>query len=74
MKYIWPSLNTVFVLMLFFYVFVTKDINTQAIDKCQEMELKLNEQEKLTNKLIEETLKNRHDTIIVNIKNYNSQK
>lgn len=65
MKYIWQALNTAFIFMLFIYIFVTKDINTKAYNECKILEIQLNEQQNLTNKLIENVAKK--DTIIINI-------
>ena len=67
MKYIWPAFNTIFVFMIFMYVFISKDINTKAYDECKVLEIQLNEQRELTNKLIENVAKK--DTIIIYINN-----
>lgn len=59
MKYLWPALNTCAIILMFFYIFTTKDINTQALDKIREFEVRLDERETF-----------QPDTIIVNVNNF----
>lgn len=59
MKYLWPALNTCAIILMFFYIFTTKDINTQALDKIREFEVRLDERETF-----------HPDTIIVNVNNF----
>ena len=68
-EFIWPALNTALIFMLFMYIFISKDINTQAYNKCIELEQKVSLQEEQCKQLSEIVTKK--DTIVVNIKNYN---
>lgn len=68
-NFIWPALNTALIFMLFMYIFISKDINTQAYNKCIELEQSLKETQELTSKALENV--SQKDTIVINIKNYN---
>ena len=65
MKYIWNGINTALVFMVFVYVYITKDINTNAYDKCVELEKKVVLQEERCDHLSEIVTK--RDTIVINM-------
>jgi hypothetical protein len=69
MKYIWNGINTALIFVLFIYIYITKDFNTIAYDKCVELEKKVELQEERCDHLSE--IATKKDTMIVNIKNYN---
>lgn len=67
-KYLWPALNTVMFVMLFFYLFITNDINTRCVEKVEEFELKIDNHEKMIDFLIEANKqKSNRDTIVITI-------
>ena len=72
MDNIWNGINTALVFVFFIYVYITKDINTQAYDKALELEKKVEIQEERCNHLSE--IVTQRDTVVVNIKNYNYYK
>jgi hypothetical protein len=65
MKYIWNGINTALVFILFMYIYITKDINIQAYDKCLELEQRLELQEERCNHLSE--IATKKDTIVINM-------
>ena len=69
MKYFWNGVNTSLIFMVFMYVFLTKDFNTKAYDKCIELEKKVELQEERCNHFSD--IAAQKDTIVVNVKNYN---
>jgi len=69
MEKFWCSINSGLILILFAYVMICKDINTQAYNKCNELEEKVTLQEERCNHLSE--IVTQKDTVVVNIKNYN---
>ena len=69
MKEIWCLINSGLILILFVYIMICKDINTQTYNKCNELEEKVTLQEERCNNLSE--IATKKDTIVINIKNYN---
>lgn len=69
MKYIWNGINTALVFMIFMYAYITKDLNVNAYNKCNDLEKKVELQEERCNHLSE--MVTQKDTVVVNIKNYN---
>lgn len=65
MKYIWCAINTSLILLVFLYAFVSKDIMSKTYDKCQELEVIVNEQKALNDKVVETFGKK--DTIVIYI-------
>lgn len=59
MKYIWCAINTCLIFLLFMYCYLGKSINTEAMDKVKELELKLEVYENM-----------QPDTVIINVNNY----
>lgn len=70
MKYFYlPILNSVLIFMVFMYIMISKNINTDALEKCEKLEQQIANQEKIINFLInaDRTNSNKNDTIIVNV-------
>lgn len=44
--------NSILIFMFFVYMMITKDINTRAIEKCEKLELQVENQEKMINFLV----------------------
>ena len=72
MKEIWCLINTGFIVMIAVYLMCTDDINSNAYDKCVELEKMVELQEERCNHLSD--IVTQKDTVVVNIKNYNYYK
>lgn len=72
MRYAWNAINTALLFMMFVYVGVTKDINTKANNKCEDLEKKVSLLDEKCDHLSD--VATQRDTIVVNIKNYNYYK
>ena len=67
-KFIWPMIEVVIILMIIFLLVFTRAINTTAIDKVEELEKRVETQEKMINFLINADRNNcKPDTIIINV-------
>ena len=44
--------NSILIFMFFVYMMITKDINTRAIEKCEKLEIQVENQEKMINFLV----------------------
>lgn len=66
-KFIWPMIEVVIILMIILLLVFTHAINTTAIDKVEELEKRVENQEKMINFLINADRNNcKTDTIIIN--------
>ena len=68
MKYIWPLINSLLILMLFMCVGIICHIDKESDDKCEELERRIEMQEKCINYLF--CAQGSNDTIIVNVKSF----
>ena len=67
-KFIWPMIETIIILIIILLLIFTRAINTTALDKVEELEKRVETQEKMVNFLINtDRNNNKPDTIIVNI-------
>ena len=63
MKYIWESINSALILLLGIYLMTVKDVNTQAFDKCIEIQKETENTKEMLDFLKAQTQKN--DTIVI---------
>ena len=67
-KFIWPMIEVVIIGMIILLLVFTRAINTTAIDKVEELEKRVENQEKMINFLINADRNNcKPDTIIINV-------
>lgn len=67
-KFIWPMIETIIILIIILLLIFTRALNTRALDKVEELEKRVETQEKMVNFLINtDRNNNKPDTIIVNI-------
>lgn len=67
-KFIWPMIEVVIMAIIILLLIFTRAINTTALDKVEELEKRVETQEKMINFLINtDRNNNKPDTIIVNI-------
>ena len=67
-KFIWPMIETIIILITILLLIFTRALNTTALDKVEELEKRVETQEKMVNFLINtDRNNNKPDTIIVNI-------
>ena len=67
-KFIWPMIETIIILIIILLLIFTRALNTTALDKVEELEKRVETQEKMVNFLINtDRNNNKPDTIIVNI-------
>ena len=67
-KFIWPMIEVVIILMIILLLVFTRALNTTAINKVEELEKRVETQEKMINFLINADRNNcKTDTIIINV-------
>lgn len=67
-KFIWPMIEVVIMAIIILLLIFTRALNTTALDKVEELEKRVETQEKMVNFLINtDRNNNKPDTIIVNI-------
>ena len=67
-KFIWPMIEVVVILMIILLLVFTRALNTTALDKVEELEKRVETQEKMINFLINADRNNcKPDTIIINV-------
>ena len=67
-KFIWPMIEVVIIAIIILLLIFTRALNTTALDKVEELEKRVETQEKMVNFLINtDRNNNKPDTIIVNI-------
>lgn len=67
-KFIWPMIETIIILIIILLLIFTRALNITALDKVEELEKRVETQEKMVNFLINtDRNNNKPDTIIVNI-------
>lgn len=67
-KFIWPMIEVVIITIIILLLIFTRALNTTALDKVEELEKRVETQEKMVNFLINtDRNNNKPDTIIVNI-------
>lgn len=69
MNYVWNSINTVLIFLLFVYLLITKDINTKAYEKAFEVEKRVDNQDKII-----DVVSTQKDTVVINMNWCNSEK
>lgn len=69
MNYVWNSINTVLIFLLFVYLLITKDINTKAYEKAFEVEKRVDNQDKII-----DVVSTQKDTVVINMNWSNSEK
>ena len=74
-KFIWPMIEVVIILMIILLLVFTRAINITAIDKVEELEKRVETQEKMINFLINADRNNcKPDTIIINVNTVRGKK
>lgn len=67
-KFIWPMIEVIIILIIILLLIFTRALNTTALDKVEELEKRVETQEKMINFLINaDRNNNKPDTIIINI-------
>ena len=67
-KFIWPMIEIVIIGMIILLLVFTRALNTTALDKAEELEKRVENQEKMINFLINADRNNcKPDTIIINV-------
>ena len=67
-KFIWPMIEVVIIGMIILLLVFTRALNTTALDKVEELEKRVENQEKMINFLINADRNNcKPDTIIINV-------
>ena len=67
-KFIWPMVEIVIIGMIILLLIFTRALNTTALDKVEELEKRVENQEKMINFLINADRNNcKPDTIIINV-------
>ena len=68
-KFIWPMIETIIILIIILLLIFTRALNTTALDKVEELEKRVETQEKMVNFLVsvDKTQSTKNDTIVVNV-------
>lgn len=67
-KFIWPMIEVVIISMIILLLIFTRALNTTALDKVEELEKRVETQEKMINFLVNADRNNcKPDTIIINV-------
>ena len=68
-KFIWPMIEVVIISMIILLLIFTRALNTTALDKVEELEKRVETQEKMINFLVsvDKTQSTKNDTIVVNV-------
>ena len=67
-KFIWPMIEVVIMAIIILLLIFTRALNTTALDKVEELEKRVETQEKMINFLVNADRNNcKPDTIIINI-------
>lgn len=67
-KFIWPIIEVVIITIIILLLIFTRAINTTALDKVEELEKRVETQEKMINFLVNADRNNcKPDTIIINV-------
>ena len=67
-KFMWPMIEVVIIIMIILLLVFTRALNTTALDKAEELEKRVETQEKMINFLINADRNNcKPDTIIINV-------
>jgi hypothetical protein len=68
-KFMWPMIEVVIILMIILLLVFTRALNTTALDKVEELEKRVETQEKMINFLVsvDKTQPTKNDTIVVNV-------
>ena len=68
-KFIWPMIEVVIIATIILLLVFTRTLNTTALDKVEELEKRVETQEKMINFLVsvDKTQSTKNDTIVVNV-------
>lgn len=68
-KFIWPMIEVVIIAIIILLLIFTRTLNTTALDKVEELEKRVETQEKMINFLVsvDKTQSTKNDTIVVNV-------
>ena len=68
-KFIWPMIEVVIITIIMLLLIFTRALNTTALDKVEELEKRVETQEKMINFLVsvDKTQSTKNDTIVVNV-------
>lgn len=67
-KFIWPIIEVVIITIIILLLIFTRALNTTALDKVEELEKRVETQEKMINFLVNADRNNcKPDTIIINV-------
>lgn len=68
-KFIWPMIEIVVIGMIILFIVFTRALNHTALDKVEELEKRVEYQEKMINFLVsvDKTQSTKNDTIVVNV-------
>lgn len=68
-KFIWPMIEVVIITVIILLLIFTRALNTTALDKVEELEKRVETQEKMINFLVsvDKTQSTKNDTIVVNV-------